>query len=151
LALHHIPEVEAERKRHPRALIAYVKLKNHWVYHRTAELICMQREGSTVSQEMTDALIDCADECVRLARDPRVGVLWYQLYETAAFAMLRFGNEASQERGRKLIRQLFAGSLPNKDLPAPSVEWLRERFDEYCPKDENDNPTDPWGLNVVRP
>lgn len=63
--------------------------------------------------------------------DSNIG--WYNLYETAAFTLIKFGNQTSQKNGRQIIRDLFNGKTPGSEFDAPPVEWLKWIQEAYFP------------------
>jgi len=120
----------------PRAFCTYALLVNNLVYHETANLLC---NGETRASSIfrVDALISKAEECLKLARDDKLqneGIAWYNFQETAAFALIKFGDDASQKRGRQIIRDLFEGKRPVDKFEKPPKEWLTDRWNEYFPQ-----------------
>lgn len=129
------------------ALVTYAKLQNQCVYHSTVYFMCVARKGATTTEEQKNAVLEGADECQKFSRDERLKNSWYRLSDTAAFAMIQLGSEATQDRGRNILREIFGRQ---GDVKAPTV-WLQKQFELYCPIDAKGKPTDPWNLGIVRP
>ncbi len=133
---------------------------NHWVYHRTAELLCT---GTPISVLDRSAVLARTEQCIRLSENPKAAAFWYQLRQTAAFALLHLGdirfNRASPDpqlvvRGRQLLVDLFQGRTPwpPATFRRPSLAWLQEIYDEVCPLDPaTAAPVDVFTLGVPRP
>jgi hypothetical protein len=75
-----------------------------------------------------------AELCIRLSKDrqAREGY-WFELRETAAFAMVKMGNQGTKEYGRTLIGDLLAGKTPGEGFAAAPKSWRQTRWDEYFP------------------
>jgi len=135
-------------------------LCNHWVYHRTAELLCA---GTPISALDRSAVMGRTEQCLRLSENPKAAALWYNLRQTAAFAFLNLGddrfNPASPDqqlvvRGRQLLVDLLQGRtpLPPAQFRRPSLSWLQGVYDEVCPVDPATGASvDVFMLGVPRP
>ena len=121
------PEFEDFMKNDPRAKLTCAKLLNDFVYHETAELLC-DRSKNTADGKIS--LLSKADECLKLATEQ--GTLWYNLRETAAGTLIKFGNDTQRELGRQILRDMFNGNVP-RDFPSPPINWLRGIWDDYFP------------------
>jgi hypothetical protein len=111
-----------------RAWIARATLTNLLVYNTTAYLLC---QGAAAGpQEKADLLIS-TDTCLTLARDKRARDRhWYDLCQTAAFAMIKFGDPAMQAHGRALMLDLLNGKPLGAGFKAPEKEWRQELWDD---------------------
>jgi hypothetical protein len=109
----------------------YAGLVNNFVYHETAELLC---EGDVLTPEVRTAranrVITEADECLKLSKN---GLLlahdrteWYNLQETAAFSLIKLGDELSQREGRRILAKMFAGYVPGPQFTPAPQSWLEE-------------------------
>ena len=153
------PSFVAVAKDDPRLWTTRATLTNLWVYNQTAEFV-LDRPTGTSAHEKIGKLLKAADRCLeyatdRLAREQ----FWYEFQETAAFAMIYMGDDNGKERGRDLIRGVFAGKTPapasktpGAEFAPPPKEWLLERWDEYFPIKtaggaERD---DPLGLGPIK-
>jgi hypothetical protein len=153
------PSFVAVAKDDPRLWTTRATLTNLWVYNQTAEFV-LDRPTGTSAHEKIGKLLKAADRCLeyatdRLAREQ----FWYEFQETAAFAMIYMGDNNGKERGRDLIRGVFAGKTPapagktpGAEFAPPPKEWLLERWDEYFPIKtaggaERD---DPLGLGPIK-
>ncbi len=144
----------------PEAVQNTASLCNHWVYHRTAELLCGGRPISVLDR---NAVVGRAEQCLSLSENPKAAALWYELRQTAAFAFLHLGDarfnptspdQQLLDRGRQLLMDLFQGRTPSPTATfrRPSLAWLQEIHDEVFPV----NPAtgarvDVFTLGVARP
>lgn len=140
--------LEAKRVSDDRIWTTYVKLTNHWTYNKMAELTCSGQKKAIDDPEV-HALLGGAEECLKLSRDKRADKIWYNLQDTAAQAMIRFGGEASQEDGRKIIRNYLQGKAP-KGFEAPPKIWRKRRWEVHFPlKGEGLEREDIFKLGII--
>jgi hypothetical protein len=135
-----------------RVVRIYAGLVNNFVYHETAELLC---EGDVLTPEMrtarTNRVIIEADECLKLSKN---GLLfahdrteWYNLQETAAFSLIKLGDEISQREGRRILAKVFAGYVPGPEFTPAPRGWLAEIWDAYFGSDDG-TPQNRLGLGL---
>jgi hypothetical protein len=129
------------------AFLVYAKLRNHWVYHRAAEMICHNLH----SPVQTSKIVEAAEECLKLSLDTRVEGLWAELQQTAAVALIQLGDEQqSKENGRQVMRTLLMGRTPGPEFPRPPEEWLLEIWEECFPLSRNGTTRlDPFDLGSL--
>ena len=125
-------EFIAASKDDPRAWIARATLVNLLVYNSTAHLLCLQAAGNipNENEEITNLLVS-AESCMALARDERARDRhWYDLHQTAAFAMIKMGNQGTQARGRALMLDLLDGTTPSAQFTPPGLGWRQDLWDD---------------------
>ena len=146
-------------KNNTRAYKLYSILLNNFVYHETAHVLSNGGVAAAANDDI-DQIISRAHECIRVSKDIRlIDALpdWFNTQETAAFALIKIGDQASQSKGRQLLRDIFAGRKPTpafqgtppvlfKDTPR---DWLVARWDEYFPVDAAGGRVDSLGLGQI--
>jgi len=120
-------------------------------YNTTADLLCGRPAEATL--ERKSQLPRYAEICLRRAKDKQAHErFWFDLHDTAAFAMIKFGDQGSREHGRELINDMFAGKNPGGEFQYPPTEWLQARWDEYFLRASGAGQSNPLGLaNIARP
>lgn len=95
------------------------QLINLQLYNYTAELIGKQNSGNVVDNESRLTLQSYWEECIVLANSNliRQQNLWYEMYDSAALAMINFGDAQSQARGKKLITDICSGKVGGRLAP----------------------------------
>jgi hypothetical protein len=132
----------------PNAFVTYSKLYNHWVYHRAAELICQKQRPSQVD---IANLLAGSEECLKLAMNPGAGKLWFNLKQSAAFAMICYGDGPAQQIGRSELIGLLEGKRPGVAFAAPGTNWYRTIWEECFPIDPDGQRRDLYGLGNIPP
>lgn len=126
-------------------------LTSLWVYNRTAELLVERRDGTAPTFEEVSEVLLSAEKCLTLSRHKKNAQTgyWYDLQETAAFAMIKLGQEGTQEYGRSLICNLFALVTPGSQFKEPPKSWLIERWNEYFPLKDDGTRDNLLGLRSI--
>ena len=128
------------------SFLVYAKLQNHWVYHATAHVIC-RRENSTIVEKTR--ISEAAFECLQLSNDRRVLQLWWELKQTAAFALIQLADGESRRKGVDEMRALLEGHSPGPEFPRAPTDWLAQMWEECFPRDKDGNRTDLFQLGQV--
>jgi hypothetical protein len=127
---------------------ARATLTNLLVFNTTAFLLC--KPSITNEEEETTKLLSSAEACLVLAKDKHARERhWFELYQTAAFAMIKLGHEGTQRRGRALMLGLLRGDRPGNEFKLPDQDWRQSLWDE-CFVSET-TPDDVLGLAETPP
>lgn len=128
-----------------------VELEQHWVYHRTADLLIKKKigeyygtEGAQIfsvynyDQEILEVLkiADLLLENIENYRDlpDFQEVKWFDYKETACFCLAHLGkDDTEKERGKEGLRDLIRGKTPGRKFRRPSLEWRSKLFNEHNP------------------
>ena len=114
------------------AWVMSFRLTNLRIYNRTAELVCQRALGEQISAAKISEVLSWADDALSLAlEEPAREFLWYEMYQTAAFALVLLGNQQTSDYGRTVLRGLFSRHPPAQGFKRPPREWRLERWNEY--------------------
>jgi hypothetical protein len=75
--------------------------------------------------------------------------LWYNLRETAAFAMLHLGTVQQKTQARQIIKELIAGKTPGKGFERPPLEWRKTLWQEYLQPQPDGRVEDPHQIGQI--
>lgn len=125
-------QIESTLANEDRWRILNADLSNHHLYNYAVELLCLQKLGIPFDRTTVFKLLDFAYICVALADTPTIKQqkLWIEMYDSAAFAMVSFGDEQIRGKGIDLIRQICNGT--DESRFAPSQERIAEFRNEYA-------------------
>ncbi len=143
------PEFVARNKGDLRAWSTRATLANLLVYNTTAHLLCQRAAGGIPNEdEEISSLLGSAETCLALANDQHAQERhWYDLSHTAAFAMIKIGDQRAQRRGRAVMLRLLDGNTPGGRFTAPNLEWRQELWDDCF--STSAGPSDLLGLGRV--
>ena len=93
------PEYDARKLR--------AHLLNDWTYFRMIELLCIRHVTGSIGQKDRHGLLERASECIVVAKSPDLDTdfPWWQLYDSAAKAMILVGGGDHADLGRTLARE----------------------------------------------
>jgi hypothetical protein len=134
-----------DREKNAASFVVYANLQNHWVYHAAAEALC----GNECSSADRNKISSVADECLSLSTQPRVVQLWYELKQSAAFALIVIGDEEGKIRGRTEMLSLLEGRTPGPEFPPPATDWLEQIWKECFPAQIDGQHINLFGLERV--
>lgn len=137
-----IDKMGADKITNDTAFSNYASLKNILVYNGTAEILALKLDKQNIDQIEINELLITARDCEELAMDNRFKLNWYYHIDTVAFCYIKIGNKTEdtklEERGRKMMRDIFDKKIPKKDFEKPPLEWLIDRYNTYFPKISED-------------
>lgn len=137
---------DVRKKSDQRAWHTYARLMNQDTYHLAAMALFRGWDSKPQDPFRKEAL-KSAEICLKLSDDERAtGDLWYNLRESAAFAMVALGDAWYQKIGQDCLRDLLNPQPTKKKPPIPDEEWRQSLLKEYFPL-QNGSRINPYGLD----
>ena len=142
MGLHAIDKMGIDKINNDPAFSTETALKNLVVYNWTAEILALKLDKENIDQKNINELLKVAQECEISAMDDRFKTNWFHHIDTVAFCYIKIGekteNTALENRGHRMIRDIFDKKIPKKDFTKPPLEWLIDRYNTYFPKISED-------------
>ena len=128
------------------AFHTYANLRNHMLYHWSVQIICDNIDVSAGIPE----IVEMAEECLNLSENKNsCPNLWYELQQTAAFALLMLGDQTSKGTGQKIMRDLLRRKTPGRKFEPPPEKWLKDIWDECFPSSPDGTQNDRFHLGSI--